>query len=374
MKKDGLLLTRVFIVTLFLSIGLDILRPFLPLYGVEVGFEPTLVGFAVSIFFLASGVSRFLSGFISDRFGEYIVICLGVVVSVTGFGILIFPTLFMMGCFIIGLGAGLWRVPMIAMLSKKTDKRRLGTIFGIFTTIVEASGAIAPLIGALLIIYGYYAIFISSIIFTSSSLVFLQRLKIDQGRKEYTRVYFPREFLHNNVLKASIFSGFVGGVTIGVANSIWPIFLVDKVNADYVGVALTYTMYSVGSIFFPPFTGRLGDKLGEKRNIVLGCLLFSLSYYLFTLSRTIEQILFLEIVSALAGAFILPNLLSLTSKNVHKNEYGRFMSIYNTSLLLGCISGSVIGGILYLYNIDYPLFLCALLEATCGIVFSLIKI
>ncbi len=109
--------------------------------------------------------------------------------------------------------------------------------------------------------------------------------------------------------------------------------------------------YGLMSAVFLITAGRLGDKIGRRRTFSLGLALFTLSSAACGLASTPEILVAGRLVQGLAGALIMPNVLSLIDVLYTGTDRVRALSAYGMVMGLAAVGGQLIGGVLVQANI-----------------------
>ena len=78
---------------------------------------------------------------------------------------------------------------------------------------------------------------------------------------------------------------FIVMVGFGVIMPILP-FYAESMGANATTLGLLFAVYSVIQFFFSPIWGQISDRIGRKRMVVAGWLLYALIYLGFGLAQT----------------------------------------------------------------------------------------
>lgn len=106
------------------------------------------------------------------------------------------------------------------------------------------------------------------------------------------------------------------------------------------------TSYVLASAVALPLAGWLVNRVGLRRLMLGSVLLFTVASMLCGAAQTIEEMVLFRILQGLAGAFLAPLAQTITLDSSTLAERPRMMSIYTQGVMLGPISGPIIGGFL----------------------------
>jgi len=152
-----------------------------------------------------------------------------------------------------------------------------------------------------------------------------------------------KEILSTPGVKPVLFTLFMTSFGFGVILPILPFYTLSMGAKPYELGMLTAT-FALTSLIFAPLMGKLSDKWGRKRTLLLGTLGFALSYLLFAFTDSLAMAFFARAVEGIAASAIFPACVSLLSDFTDEKRRGRAMALVGMSFSLGFIIGPAFGG------------------------------
>jgi EmrB/QacA subfamily drug resistance transporter len=109
--------------------------------------------------------------------------------------------------------------------------------------------------------------------------------------------------------------------------------------------------YGLTTAVFLITAGRLGDRIGRRRAFSLGLALFTLSSAACGAATSPEILVAGRLVQGLAGALLMPNVLSIIGVLYNGEDRVRALSAYGMVMGLAAVGGQLIGGALVQANV-----------------------
>lgn len=104
--------------------------------------------------------------------------------------------------------------------------------------------------------------------------------------------------------------------------------------------------YGLSFAVFLILAGRLGDELGRRKVYVTGLALFVVTSAACGLAPDPTTLVVARIAQGIAGAIVMPQVLSIIGVTYRGGDYARALSIYGVALGLAAVGGQIIGGAL----------------------------
>jgi len=157
------------------------------------------------------------------------------------------------------------------------------------------------------------------------------------------------------LLMLNIFLIFMG---IGLVIPVIPKYMTELgISGSVVG--LMVAAFSLTQLLFSPMAGRLSDKLGRKKIIVAGMLVFALSEWMFGVANSMELLFAARMLGGLGAALIMPAVMAYTADMTTDEERARGMGLINAAITTGFIIGPGIGGYLAELGLRVPFYAAA---------------
>lgn len=344
------------LVSFFADISSEMVYPLIPLYlTAAFGATPVLVGVIEGIAESVASLLKVFSGYISDKYNRKkpIAFCgyaagfaykLALLFAGSWVGIL--------GARVIDrFGKGIRTAPRDVMVSESADQTEMGKAFGIHKALDMAGSAVGILLSFLLLKQigegAYQTIFAVSILPMLFALGMFVFIREDRGpRPVKQREFFWKNIkgLHGN-LKLYLLVAFL--FTLG--NSSNTFLLLKAMNLGFSGsdAILLYFVYNMTSALLAIPFGKRSDKVGRKRVLTAGYLMFAAVYlgFAFVTEKWMLVIVFalygfyMAMVAGVERAFI--------SEIAPPDLKGTMLGVHSTLVGVALLPASVIAGFLW---------------------------
>ncbi|CAN5116574.1 hypothetical protein BH09ACT10_BH09ACT10_21860 [soil metagenome] len=143
-----------------------------------------------------------------------------------------------------------------------------------------------------------------------------------------------------------------GVVVLGAVMSILDITVVSVAlptfqavfDTSYATVAWTMTGYTLALATVIPMTGWAADRFGTKRLYMLALVLFVAGSVLCAFANTIGMLIAFRVLQGLGGGMLMPLGMTIMTRAAGPDRIGRLMAVLGIPMLLGPISGPILGG------------------------------
>lgn len=371
----------------FVAGSMTMVIPFISLYIESLGdFSDAYVqrwsGWIFAITFVTAFIFAPIWGRIGDKYGRkriLIISATGLAVSLLlmGFATTIWQ-LFLLR-FMMGVFTGF--IPMSeAFISTQTPKEIAGRVLGTLQTGSVTGTLMGPLMGGLIADnFGYSATFklVSITIFFSAFIVAfgIKEMQMNITVQEDRKVYSSKEVILHIVRHPVLLIVMLTSALVQIAHfSIQPILslYVEELNgaahvAFFAGLAFSAT--GLGNLLFTRQWGKLGDKFGYTKILIILLLLTGIIYFPGAFVENIWQLVILRFLLGMTIGGIIPARVAYIRQEAPLAMQGEVLG-YNTSLrFLGNIIGPTLGGLLAgFYGISSIFFFTSGLLIITGII------
>jgi MFS family permease len=349
----------------------------MPIYLTELGASVGQVGMVFTITSVVILALQILGGWISDVIGRLLAIAIGSVGGVLGFVfMLLAPTWqWMIVALVVNqIPYALVGPSFSAFIAENSTDENRGRVYGITDTIYQVVGVVGPPLGGFLAgRYGFKPMLLVATGFYTAAAI----LRIWMARTMRTpQEREPKElslasFKHSMWL---IWSMIIGGgvitwifITDGVrdiafrlSGELEPLYLEQVIGLSLEQIGLLGSFFAVAMMLVPIFSGRLGDRFGERVPIVTGFLIMFGAFMVFLQARAYPMFALTWVLFGVGVGMLSPAYQSLISKVVPRASLGAFTGLFQGSLGFISLPAPWIGAMLWEnYNPRLPFMITA---------------
>lgn len=121
-------------------------------------------------------------------------------------------------------------------------------------------------------------------------------------------------------------------------------------------VGLLVAAFSLTQLLFSPLAGRLSDKFGRKKMIVIGMIMFAISEAMFGFASSSVLLFVSRLLGGVAAAMIMPAVMAYAADVTTKEQRAKGMGFINAAITTGFIIGPGIGGYIAEFGIRAPFY------------------
>ena len=343
--------------TFFTGASFSIVMPFMALYIEELGVKGDMVewytGLSVAISALASALVSPIWGRLADRYGRKpMMIRASMVMTFTMGGLALVPNVFWLLFLrtLNGLFAGY--VPnATALIASQVPQNRSGYALGTLSTGLTAGVLIGPLLGGTLSeAFGMRGTFLLvGLILFICCLLTIFGLRENFKPVEKGEMMTLSQVFAKIPSKSMLIGLFVTSMIIQIsAQSIAPMlalyirYLGQRDNIlFYSGLIVSAMGFS--SLLSTPYLGKLGDRIGNHRLLLMGLFYSFLLYFLCGFAGSALQLGILRFAYGFGVGALMPSVNSLLTKMTPKEGISRIFSFNQSFSYIGQVLGPFVG-------------------------------
>jgi len=344
------------IVSFLNDLSSEMIMPILPMFIIALGGAGLIIGLIGGLRDSISSILKVFAGYWSDKSGKRkIFVSSGYLTSALFKLFLAFSKIWqhiLIFASLERIGKGLRTAPRDAIIADCMPKER-GKGFGIH----RAMDTLGAVIGSIIVflLFWFFGFSFKSIIFMAAILALLSLIPLYFVKEEKRKPQdinlkiglknLPRP-LRLFILVSSVFA---------LANFSY-MFFVLRAQEFFTGrlsVGIPIFLYTLFNIFYAMFAipfGKLSDKIGRKKVIIFGYLLFSLTSLGFAFFNSLTSFMVLFAFYGIVYAMIDGNQRAYVSDLSSEELRGTALGTFHTAMGLAALPASLIAGFLWQIN------------------------
>ena len=324
----------------------------MPLFLLSIGASKTTISLIEGIAESTASLLKAISGYWSDKIGKnkpFMIIGYGITAIITPlYALARVPIQILFFRFFERIGKGLRAAPRDSLISGSIKKNEAGKTFG-FQKAMDNSGAIVgPLIAFLLLSifplnYSYIFLLatIPAILGVLTIIIFIKEAKAE--KKETTNKIslklLPKKFYFFLII--------IFVFTLGNSADALLLVKTSETGIDKSYIPFVYMIFNTVSVLLAIPIGKLSDRIGREKLIILGFIVYAIVYYFFGRFNSINVFIFLFMLYGFYSALTDGSQKAMISDIVSKDLKGTGFGIYHAVLGITLLPASLIAGLLY---------------------------
>jgi len=273
-------------IAFFVALGFGIVIPAIPIFASTFGVSALAASSVVAAFAFMRFTSSPLAGWLTNRFGERVILATGLVIvavssAVAGLSQTFVQLLVLRG--VGGIGSSMFTVSALALLLRVVEAPKRGRASAAFQAGFLFGGVAGPAAGGIVLAWSVRAPFFfyagTLAIATVVALVFLTRAHLIEKEDEVESAEAPTasatatltRFLRMPAYRAALGVNFLNGfVTFGIRAALIPLFVIEglRQGAGLSGAAFLVAAAAQAIALLP--AGRLADLRGRRPAMLIG--------------------------------------------------------------------------------------------------------
>ncbi|GGE30360.1 MFS transporter [Pullulanibacillus camelliae] len=341
----------------FTAASFSMVIPFLPLFLLQLGVHTHTElwsGMIFSAAFLAGAFASPIWGALGDKYGRKPMIIragffLFLIYTLTAFVTNPYEILILR--IMQGLLTGF--IPgTIALIGTNTPKEKVGYALAMISTATAAGSIIGPLLGGSIAqLVGNRLAFASAgvqVLISTVLVIFLVKEETFTPSKDRTSVTRDiRLATANRPFMMVLFLTIVAQCSVMTIEPVLPLYVVKLTgssdNTSFIA-GLVFSLPGIASVIFGPYWGKLADKAGFNRVLMIGLLGGSLGMAAQVLFSDIWGFSIVRFIFGIFFCAVFPALNGLVVKATPENFRGRAFGLSQTANQLGGMLGPMLGG------------------------------
>lgn len=320
-------------------------------------------GLIIALFTLTAGISRPFSGKLTDKWGRVPVMAIGSIVCF-GCGFL-YPVIssvagFFMLRLIHGFSTGFKPTATSAYVADIIPQEKWGEALGMHGLCFGIGSAVGPALGGYLVpLFGINGLFYCSSAFAMLSIIIVMRMKETLPNKQpfnFSMLRINRtDLIERRAIPAGIVT-FLSYSAYGVILTLIPDW------SEHLGIAnkgLFFTAYTLASIGIRLVSGKVADKYGRIKVMLVGIFIMVISLILIALGNSINGLLLGAVIYGIGTGVLSPALNAWTIDLSLPQFRGKAMATMYIALEAGIGLGALFAGYIYqdvLNRVPYIMF------------------
>jgi MFS family permease len=380
--------------------GFGALLPVMPLYFTAHGVDIALLGVVIAAWPAARLFTEPVFGYIADRTARVPLMVMGLVVAGVSVGAMALwtaPAAFVLLRAGSGLGTAMYDPAARGYLNDSAPAGRRGEAFGLYNAAQQGGILFGPAIGGLgtALVGSYVFVTVLAAVTTISAAVAVA-LRVREVRAARAPVpspgslaEFPAErdlgssqangaepaeawlgapiSLRNRFIAAALLVNLAGYFGGGLYETIWALFVTSRGGG--VGlVGLTFATFGLTTIVLSSYGGRMVDRHGPFRFVVLGLLVMAVMMVSYPFVA--QPLLYVPMVAveAVGFAFLGPATYAVIARGTPAGRSSTAQGIAGSAGTVGAIAASLATGVLAARNLSLPFFVgTAVVVALLGV-------
>jgi len=149
--------------------------------------------------------------------------------------------------------------------------------------------------------------------------------------------------LDKKIFGTLFFSLFAAVTGVGLVVPLLPVYA-HQLGAGGLAIGLIFGSFALSRTFFLPYFGRLSDRKGRKRLIVVGLVSYACLSLAFMMVDSVSFLVVIRFFQGIASSMMMPAIQAYVGDITPPGREGFTMGFFNMSIFFGLSLGPVLGG------------------------------
>ncbi len=368
------------IVSFLNDLSSEMIMPILPMFIAALGGGGLIIGLIGGLRDSLSSILKVFAGYWSDKSGKRkIFVSSGYLISALFKLFLAFSKIWQHILVFVSLeriGKGLRTAPRDAIIADSIPPKERGKGFGVHRA-MDSSGAVAGSI-AVFLLFWFFGFNFKSIILVAAILAFLSLIPlyfVKEGKREPQDINL-KIGLKNLPQPLKLFILVSGMFALANFSYMFFILRAQEFFTGKLSIGMPILLYILFNIFYAVFAvpfGRLSDKIGRKKVIVFGYLLFSLTSLGFAFFNSLTAFMVLFALYGMVYAIVDGNQRAYISDLASEELRATALGTFHTTIGLTALPASLIAGFLWQINPSIAFIYGAVISIISVVLFIVFK-
>lgn len=342
------------LVSLFIDMSTEMIYPLIPLFlTTNLGVTPAIVGVIEGIAECTASILKVFSGYIGDiyqnkkkltflGYSASIVYKVALLLSTSWTGVLAARV-------IDRIGKGIRVAPRDALVEESSEKDKLGRSYGLHKMLDMVGSALGVSLAYFIVTneVDFESAFLYSIIPAVIGVLMIGGVQEKSGGKRDVQKFTLKGVRLERKLK--LYLGVMFIFCLGNSSNIFLLLRAKDCGFSPSEVILLYLAFNISASLLSMFAGKLSDKVGRRRIIVPGYLVFALVYLGFGFLTSKPAIIILFIAYGVYTAFNTAAERAFIAETAPANLKGTILGLHGMLQGFGLLLSSIIAGLLWDY-------------------------
>ena len=347
------------LIAFFVAIGFGIVAPAIPVFARSFGVSALTASSVVSVFALMRFASAPLAGFWVNRFGERIILTVGLLlVSVSSFFAGLadnFNNLIILRG-IGGIGSTMFTVSAFSLLLRIVAPEKRGRAAAAFQGGFLVGGLAGPAVGGIVIAISLRAPFFvysfTLLLAAAASAFFLkshdkENMEVKERSKVSASILVFTTALKNKAYTAALSVNLATGfVSFGIRSSIIPLFVVEQLKSSPSLIMFGFLATSITQAIFLSYAGKSTDIKGRRPSMIWGTFILFISIIVLVAFETPLGYLISMAIAGVGAAFMGAAPAAVIGDVTGGKKSGPVVAAFQMTSDFGSIVGPIVAGAL----------------------------